>query len=166
MVRVCGSRDCPRAPLNTVNPSGKFSVITWATKSDHSASLTGARPGMLRPKNSSATSIGFCAGSRQALGGTVSTGAAQPATSTSSTADMVWRIAVRGERPLFPRRRGRRGLDPGAQNFVFGDLAERVELRVGQNVGRGLGVAERMNTMPGAIALSLRAFNSIVPRRV
>ena len=37
------------------------------------------RPAMLRPKNSSATSIGFCCGSRHALGGAVSPGTVQPA---------------------------------------------------------------------------------------
>jgi hypothetical protein len=39
---------------------------------------------MLRPKNSSATSIGFCAGNRQAFGGSVSPGIAQPATTNKN----------------------------------------------------------------------------------
>ena len=79
------------------------------------------------------------------------------------------RVRGRGrghEDALLRGRAGLGGLDLGGAEFEFGDLAERVELRVGQDVGGGFGVAERDEDLPGATALSARAFNSIVPRRV
>ena len=62
--------------------------------------------------------------------------------------------------------RDRDRFDFGGAEFIFRDLAERVELRVGQHVGRRFGIAERDENPVRATALSARAFNSIVPRRV
>src|SRR5712671_2402460 len=50
-------------------------------------------------------------------------------------------------------------LDLGGAEFVFGDLAERIELRVGQDVGGGFGVAERDEHLArgdGAVAARLQ----------
>jgi hypothetical protein len=58
-------------------------------------------------------------------------------------------------------------LDLGGAEFVFRDLADRVELGVGQHIGGGFGIAERDEHLPpGATALSLRAFSSMARRRV
>jgi len=62
--------------------------------------------------------------------------------------------------------RDRDRFDFGGAEFIFRNLAERVGLRVGQDVGGGFGVAERDENLARATALSARAFNSIVPRRV
>src|ERR1700730_18732455 len=50
-------------------------------------------------------------------------------------------------------------LDLGGAEFVFGDLADRVELRVGQHIGGGFGVAERDEHLgggDGAVAARLQ----------
>src|SRR5919108_3496556 len=50
-------------------------------------------------------------------------------------------------------------LDLGCAEFVFRDLAERVELRVGQDIGRRLGIAERDKHLArgyGAVAARLQ----------
>src|SRR5690348_9445512 len=63
---VRGLRHCP-SPSKTVKPAGKFGVMVSATNSAHSASVSGPRSLILRPKNSSATSMGCSPGSRQAF---------------------------------------------------------------------------------------------------
>ncbi len=44
---------------------------------------------------------------------------------------------------LFRGCPGGSGLDLGGAEFEFGNFADRVELRVGEDVGGGLGIAER-----------------------
>src|SRR5712671_2014563 len=50
-------------------------------------------------------------------------------------------------------------LDLGGAEFVFRDLADRVELRVGQHIGGGFGIAERDEHLArgdGAVAARLQ----------
>jgi hypothetical protein len=65
-------------------------------------------------------------------------------------------------------RRPHNTFDPGGAEFVLRDLAERVELRVGQHAGGGFGEAERDENLAGGdgvVAARLR-FDRAAPRVV